>query len=147
MTIKQHIDAIDRALASAPADLPSALVDHLRNNIPLLADKWDALERLLQIPPAQSDGIWEELSSTELMRETWRAWQAEEGCVIRTQAQGIEVYTLRTRTCEVVEALPPALAYSLGMLKLQEDRTFVRRCGYRHGNGVFYVLEGNPDET
>jgi len=145
-----RIDAVFRGLEQGvPQDMHKAL----DNRVVQVAENFYTIAELLEIPNKEVELLAEQLSCALLNRLVFNAWRAGEG---RVFIRGPEVWNVyrppvhpeNDGVVYKLDEVPQEWRMQLGMLQLLDaNGTLMNRCGYRHNDNIFYLLEATHESN
>jgi hypothetical protein len=142
--LRRDVDAVEDVFKYTDVGVPSAIIGWMHKNMGGLVDHWDTLAPLLGIPEEHQEKLGNKLSDRELIQTVSRAWENQQGYIVRVEGK-CRIYERRTTRTYIYDETPEEIKYQLGVLKMQDPGTYVRDCGYRHDDVTFYVMEKNDE--
>jgi hypothetical protein len=142
--LRRDVDAVADVFKYADVGVPGAIIGWMHGNIGGLVDNWSQLAPMLGIPDVLHEKLGNILSERELIQTVSRAWENQQGYVVRVEGK-CHTYERRTKKAYLYDETPDEIKYQLGVLKMQDPGTYVRDCGYRHDDVTFYVMEKNDE--
>jgi hypothetical protein len=148
------IQDIDTVLGGLKVKLPDDFHRAMDMRIVQMADHFYTVAELLAIPDKDVEALAEQLSTALLNKQVKDAWYSGKG---RVFIRGPELwsvylssgYDYGRQAIYKPDEVPTEWRRQLGMLQLlNNSRTLLKDCGYRHTDKVFYLMEdGHGDDT
>jgi hypothetical protein len=134
-------NALDSAFRIQPVGVPAAVLGWMNGALGSMVDNWETIAPLVGVPPEHTEALGDVLADRELMQSVHDAWMRRSGFAVSISPDTYYIRTLATGKYTATSELSDGMKYQMGMLKLQPAGTYVRDCGYRHGESIFYVMD------
>ena len=141
------IQDIDTVLGGLKVKLPDDFHRAMDMRVVQMADHFYTVAELLAIPDKEVEALAEQLSTALLNKQVRDAWYSGKG---RVFVRGPELWSVYRpsvviggkRAIYKPDEVPTEWRRQLGMLQLlNNSRTLMSDCGYRHDDKVFYLME------
>jgi len=139
MADAQHL--LEQKLWNTPKYTPPAVRSMFDNNMGALVDNWEAVAEMFKLSPAVTATLGEDLADTELRTSVFKAFNTCAGYVVMRTPHVVAVRDMKTEVTRKHKEVPTKLAHRLAILKMQDPGTYVRNCGYRYDDTLFFIME------
>jgi hypothetical protein len=141
------IQDIDLVMYGLKTGVPSAVAESMSKRLVQMAEHFYTVAELLELPDKEVEALAAQLSTALLNKQVKDAWYSGKG---RVFIRGPELWSVylpseynnSRQAIYKPDEVPTEWRRQLGMLQLlNNSRTLLKDCGYRHNDKVFYLME------